>query len=106
MLDIRPPLAPFAAAFARTATITPAGGVAITADVIWDQQADAPADMNMGASSSVATNRRLVAYVRRDQVPSLPVGSTILGGPQHQQKLWRVTAVEQSDPDYTIAVMG
>lgn len=105
MLDLRPALAPFTAAFARTATVTPVGGAAVEASVIWDQEAATPAESNLGASPSSAVNRRVVAWVRRDEVPSLPLNSTIQGGPEHQQKTWRVMSLDQSDPDYHIAVV-
>lgn len=105
MLDARPALAPFSAAFARSATVMPAGGAPVTADVLWDQEADAPADRNLGASPIGTVNYRVVAWVRRDQVPSLPLGSTIVGGPEHQQKTWKVQSNSSFDPDYHVATV-
>ena len=103
MLDLRPALAPFETAFARPTTVTPAGGVAVAVSVIWDQEPVSPDAMNPGAAAT--TNARLIAYVRRDAVPRLPPGSLIVGGPEHQQKTWRVQSVDESDPDYHKAVV-
>lgn len=104
MLDIRPALSSFAV-FERTATVTPAGGVAVQADVQWRQEPAAPAGMALGAGVASELGTRQIAMVRRDQVPVLPVDSTIVGGPAHRQKTWSVTSVDDADPDYHKAVV-
>ena len=105
VLDLRPPVGAFTTAFARSATVTPVGGTAIVADVIWEQEPLEPASQQVGASPSAVANHRLLAYVRRDEVSTLPPGSTIAGGPEHNQKTWRVHSIDASDPDYHIAAV-
>lgn len=92
---------------ATEAVVTPAGGAAVSATgVQWFQEDNGNAEHATGAGPTSALSRRQVAYVRRDQVPTLPIGSTIVGGPLHNAtKVWRVTAVDGSDPDYHVATV-
>lgn len=90
---------------ARSATVTPINGAAVTSTVQWFQEDATPQDQQVGAGAGSAINRRVVAYIRRDAVPTLQPGSTIAGGPEHLQKTWRVHSVDVSDPDYHIAVV-
>ena len=90
---------------AATATVTPLGGVAVSTVVQWDQVQGSPSDHAVGAGPAASTNRRIIAYVRRDHVPNLPVGSTIVGGPAHRQGSWKVITVDPSDPEYHIVAV-
>ena len=90
---------------AAAAVVTPSGGVAVSSTVQWFQEEASPADQAVGAGVSSALSRRVVAYVRRDQVTNLPVGSVITGGPAHHQKAWKVVSVDASDPEYHVAAV-
>jgi hypothetical protein len=90
---------------ASSAVVTPLGGSPVTTIVQWEQEDAPPAGQEVGAGVASAVNRRVVAWVRRDQVPNLPMGSTIVGGPAQNVKTYRVHAVDTGDPDYFIAVM-
>ena len=91
---------------ARTATVTPAGGSPVSSVVQWRREDLPPADRQAGALAiGGAVNRRQVALVRKDEVPSLPMRSTIVGGPEHQQKTWTVQTVDESHPHYHFAVV-
>lgn len=86
--------------------VTPLGGAPVTTTVQWDQEDATPADQQVGSGAASAVNRRPVVYVRRDQVPSLPMGSTITGGPAHNVKSWKVVSIDSaSDPDYHKAIL-
>ncbi len=91
---------------ARTAVVTPAGGAPVNTVVNWRREDLSPADRQTGASAYVSVNRRQMAWVRRDDVPSLPKGSTLVGGPEHQQKTWTVQSVDESHPHFHISVVG
>ena len=91
---------------ALTATVTPSGGSPVETVVQWRREDVPPGDRQPGALGFSTVNRRQVAWVRRDDVPSLPVGSTVLGGPEHQQKTWKVQTVDESHPHFHIAVVG
>lgn len=92
---------------ASDAVVTPYGGAAVDATgVQWEQETPNPAEQTVGAGVASGVNRRQVAWIRRDQVPTLPAQSTIVGGPaQNATKTWRVVSVDASDPDYHIAVV-
>ena len=91
---------------ALLATVTPVGGQAVQTVVNWRREDVAPADRQSLGSMMVAVNARTVAWVRRDDVPSLPMKSTIVGGPIHQQKTWTVLTVDESHPHFHIAVLN
>ena len=91
---------------ARPATVTPAGGGAVETVVNWRREDVEPSERMPHASPGASVNRRQIAYVRRDHVPSLPMASTIVGGPQHQPaRTWRVQTVDESHPHWHIAVV-
>jgi hypothetical protein len=98
MLNLRPPLDPFAAAFGLAATVTPAGGGPVSTSVIWVQTQVEGDSVGGGRVSDLQWRLR----VRRDEVPSLPPTSTIVcpppagGAPQP----WTVERVDSRDPDY------
>ena len=89
--------------FGVVSTVTPVGGAAVSVSVIWEKESANPSDMAMGASSGSALTLRDVAWVRKDRVSSLPVGSTIVGG-ETVVKTWRVVSVDD-DPTYYKAVV-
>jgi hypothetical protein len=88
------------------ATVTPLGGQAIQTIVNWRREEIAPDDRQMYGSMPTTVNARTIAWVRRDDVPSLPMKSQILGGPIHQQKTWTVLTVDESHPHFHIAVVN
>ena len=104
MLDRRPAITPFTAAFAREAVVTPLGSGAVVCGVIWEQEDASPADQAVGAGVGSALNSRHVAAVPLAAVPTLPFGSMITGGPEHLQKDWKVVSVVD-DPDYHFATV-
>ena len=71
---------------ASSAVVTPLAGAPVTTIVQWEQEDASPAEMQGGTGAASAVNRRVVAYVRRDQVATLSPGATINGGPAHQSK--------------------
>lgn len=106
MLDIRPALAPFFAAFGVAATVTPLGGGPVDTTVVWAGPPSMVVEAN--AEPSLVDQRARVA-VRRDEVPELPPGSTILaptlaGG---TPRLFFVDRVEdeRQDPEVWQAVV-
>jgi hypothetical protein len=92
---------------ARDAVVTPVGGGAIATVVNWRREMTEPSERMPGASPGASVNRKQLAYVRRDEVASLPIGSTIVGGPEHQSsKTWRVQTCDESHPHWHIAVVA
>jgi len=106
LLDLRPELTSSFAAFGVPAIVTPFGGEAIETTVIWP----APPSMVLEANAdpSVADQRARVA-LRRDEVPDLPSGSTILAPPLRggTPRLFIVDRVEdeRQDPEVWQAVV-
>ena len=85
---------------AGPAVVTPLGGAPVTTIVQWFQDEAALPEHQVSSSAASVASRRLVAWVRRDAVPTLPLGSTIVGGPAHRQQTWRVHAMDISDGDF------
>lgn len=92
--------------YGAPSVVTPAGGAAVETDVIWRMEPVTPANMALGASAASAVEQRQTARVRRDEVPVLPIGSSMTGQPERPQKVWRVVTVDDSHPDYLKAVVS
>lgn len=100
MPDLRPSLDPAFMGFGVPATVTPAGGAPVTTTVIGQEPLMFAVEAN--ADPAIMDYRRRVA-VRIDEVPELPVGSTILapkgfkagGAPT----LYTVELLENLDPE-------
>ena len=102
-LDLRPDLDTPFRVFGVPATVAPKDtGEEIATTVLWPVMPRmTPAEMVPGIAPAVVLNNRESIDIRRDQVPSLPTGSTIwaprtLGG---TVCAWRVVHVDASDPD-------
>jgi hypothetical protein len=92
---------------ARPATVTPTGGDPVETVVNWRREDTEPSERTVMFSPGASVNRRQIAYVRRDEVISLPIGSVIVGGPEHQPaKTWRVQSVDDSRAHFHIAVVS
>jgi hypothetical protein len=92
---------------ARPAVVTPTGGDPVDTVVNWRREDTEPSERQTMFSPGASVNRRQIAYVRRDDVVSLPIGSTIVGGPEHQpSKVWRVQSVDESRPHFHLAVVS
>lgn len=89
---------------AGSAIVTPVAGAPVTSVVQWDQEEEGPAAQVVGAGAAIALNRRVVAAVKREDVPTLPVGSTIAGGPENNIRTWRVVSVAP-DPHYHVCTV-
>ena len=75
MLDLRPALIPMFTAFGVAATVTPLGGAPVTALVI----GGSPLQVTQEAQADpVIADFRRRCSVRKSEVATLPVGSTIL----------------------------
>jgi hypothetical protein len=105
MADLRPPLDAFERAFGVDGVVTPAGGSAIAMTMLADVKP--PAELRIGADPDIAITGPIFT-VRRDKVPSLPQGSTILAPRVKGQAatLWKVDQVDDTDPEYFHAVVS
>lgn len=97
MNDLRPALAPIFDALGTAAIVTPLDGSPVDTSVIWE----APPSATLQSFDPIADFRPKVG-IRRDHVPTLPVGSTILAArpPEFPDpRTFTVDAVEDMDPD-------
>jgi hypothetical protein len=93
-----------AGAQATPATVTPVGGSPISTAVIVNPAGRA--DMQIQASAVVVDAHPTIS-LRRDQVPDLPPGSTIVAAPYPgaAAKTFRVTRIDRAEEDVlTVAV--
>jgi len=83
-------------------TVIPKGFAPVAeAKVIADYSAPSGSEMAAGASPSAMPDNALRLYVRRDQVPILPEGSTIEGSIDGRPSaIYRVFSVDDQDPQY------
>lgn len=108
MGDLRPPLNPMFSAFGVSAVVTPAGGAPVDADVIFDTLDPAKLSMLGGEFGEIADLRPTVA-IRRADIASLPVGSTIVaarGG--ESSRTWtvdRLVEARGADPELHIVLV-
>lgn len=106
--DLRPPLDVIFAAFAMPATVTPLGGSPTPASVTWegvDTQLRIRSAYLLGAGD--LSDLRPKVAIRRVEVSSLPIGSTIEGADHAggTVKTWRVDEVYDTDPEIFRAVV-
>lgn len=83
--------------FGVEAIVTPADGSPVDTAIIWES----PSTVEVIADAPIG-DLRILAAVRRDEVATLPVGSTILAArpPEYSDaRTWTVDRVFDMDPD-------
>ncbi len=81
MAELRPPLSPPFAIFGVAATVTPLGGAPVATTIIWVKTGVFGSFAAFAAALGTPSDPRPRCRLRRDQVPSLPIGSTIVAPP-------------------------
>lgn len=98
MADARVPLDPLFATFGVPATVTLAGESAIETTVVWPP----PATLEMPAPGEFSRREpQRVLALRRDEVPRVPRGTSILAPEQlgGDVQRWRVDGIDQVEVD-------
>jgi hypothetical protein len=105
VLDVRPLLDPIFNAFGVAALVTPKGGSPISTTAVWlgprvGIEVGTVAGRSVGPSSSIP-DMRSRWRLRRDEVATLPIGSTIFAAsaPGGRVSTWVVERVDNLDPE-------